>query len=282
MQSTVLWLGPGLAALGLIGVGVRTAQLARCWRFRRADLLIGVVAVFVLGYVNKNAGWFPKYQVALVPLLACLAAPLLAYAWCARPRLVSLVAIAAGVVAAGVTLTQIRDEWALQRTWAIAPQDALWLVALVGVCALVGLPWRIPAMTALIGVFGMAVGWSVGMDAVQVRAPYQTDYWYGTTGTLQAADWVDGHLTPDQTFVSAKEVAIRSRDQRYIDQDTLLYFLTTGRRFDDTWAGEPIQAMVIWDREPYVAELLPRSLTAIGFKESERFGDYVIYVPTSS
>jgi hypothetical protein len=261
---------------------VRAAQIAWQWHFRRADLLIGVVAVLVLGYVNKNAGWFPKYQVALVPLLACLAAPLLAYAWCARPRPVSLIGIGAGVAAAGVTLSQIRDDWALQRTWAISPEAALWLIGLIAACALVGLRWRIPAMTALVGVFGVAMGWSVGMDAVQVRATYQTDYWYGTTGTLQAADWVDAHLAPDQTFVSAKEVAIRGRDQRYIDQDTLLYFLTTGRPFGGTWAGEPIHAMVLWDREPYVADLLPRALPAIGFRESERFGDYVIYLPTSS
>jgi 4-amino-4-deoxy-L-arabinose transferase-like glycosyltransferase len=282
LQSTVLWLGPGLVALGMLGLAVRTALIVWHWQVRGADLLVGVLVVFVLGYVNKNAGWLPKYQVAFAPLLACLAAPLLAYAWCARPRLFSLVSIAAALVAATVTLGQIRDDWALQRTWAIAPQDGLWLLAPIMACAVIGLRWRIPAMTALVGVFGMAVGWSLGLDAVQVRAPYQTDYWYGTTGTLQATDWVDAHLAPDQTFVAAKEVAIRSRDQRYIDQDTLLYFLSTGRQFGATWAGEPIRAMVLWDREPYVADLLPRALPAIGFQEDERFGDYVVYVPRSS
>ena len=56
LQPTVMWLGPGLVALGLIGVAVRSAQLARGWRIRKVDLLIGFAVVLVLGYVNKSAG----------------------------------------------------------------------------------------------------------------------------------------------------------------------------------------------------------------------------------
>jgi len=61
VQPSTLWLGPGLVALGLLGVAVRGGQLAACWRVRQADVLIGVLAVLVLGYVNKSAGWFLKY-----------------------------------------------------------------------------------------------------------------------------------------------------------------------------------------------------------------------------
>src|SRR5207302_380041 len=119
LQPSVLWLGPGLTTFGLAGVAVRVAQLARCWRFARADLLIGLLVVFVLGYVNKYAGWFPKYEVAMAPLLACLAAPLLAYAWRTRPRLVAAVGALAVVASGFVTLRVISDTWALQRTWQI-------------------------------------------------------------------------------------------------------------------------------------------------------------------
>jgi hypothetical protein len=283
LQPTVIWLGPGLVALGLIGVAVRVAQLARGWQMRRVDLLIGFGVVLILGYVNKSAGWLPKYQVALTPLLACIAAPLVAHLWCARPRLVTTCAVVAGFASLAITLALVRDEWALQRTWAIPPSAGLWLLGIVVLVAVVaGSLWRQWAAVVTFALVGLAVGWSVAVDAVQVRAPYQTDYWYGTTGTEDAAAWVDAHLQPDQTYLSAKEVAIRSRDQRYVDQDNLVYALSTGRPFDSSWMGEPLAALVTWQREPYQAELFARALAGTPFREVARFGDYVIYAPESS
>jgi hypothetical protein len=186
------------------------------------------------------------------------------------------------VATATLTLSLIRDEWALQRTWAIETPGAAWLVALIVASVLVGIVWRLPAAAASIAIAGLAVGWSIGVDVVQVRAPYQTDYWYGTTGTLAAAEWLDAHLSPNDTYVGAKEVAIRSHAQRYVDQETIAYFLSAGRPFAATWAGEPVRALVLWQREPYVADLFTRAMPAAGFSEAERFGDYVIYVPTAS
>ena len=280
LQPSVLWLGPGLVALGLTGVAVRAAQLIRSWQFTRADLLIGLTIVFVLGYVNKNAGWFPKYQVALAPLLACLGAPLVAAAWCERPRLVSVLAGLAALGAGAVSLALVRDDWALERSWAIEPAAAFWLMGIVVIAAIAGLAWRAPAAAATLAIAGLAIGWSLAVNVLQARALYQTDYWYGTTGTLEAVDWVNSHVTPDQTYVAAKEVAIRSAAQRYVDQDDILYLLSVGYSFDGTWAGEQVHAFVAWQREPYVGELLARSLPRYGFHEAERFGDYVVYVPS--
>jgi hypothetical protein len=279
LQPTVIWLGPGLVVLGLTGVGVRVAGLVRRWQILRADLLIGVAILLVLLYVNKSAGWFPKYQVPLAPLLACLAAPVVARLFEVRPR-AAIVALMASFVASGaITLWQVRDEWALQRTWAIAPTPALWLLAMVALAALVGVLWRAPAMAAALALVGLALGWSAAVDSVQLRAPYQTTYWYGTSGTLDAAHWVDANLQPDQTYVSSKEVAIRSRDQRYVDQDNLVYLLSIGRPFESAWAGEPLHALVIWERDPYIADLFQRIIPGSGFSEAARFGDYVVYVP---
>jgi hypothetical protein len=279
LQPTVLWLGPGLVALGLAGIALRGGQLARCWQVRKADLLIGLVGVFVLGYVNKEAGWFPKYQVAFAPLLACLAAPLLAHLWCLRPRLTWVVGSVALAAAGLVTQRLIRDDWALQRTWHIDATAGAWLLGTLAVATLAGLPWRSAAATAGAGLLGIAVGWSAAMDVIQVRAAYQTDYAYGTTGTLEAARWVDAHVAPDQTYLAAKEVAIASRAQRYVDQDNLVYELSVGRGFDGTWAGERVHAIVVWQREPYVADLFARSLPASGYRETARLGDYVVYEP---
>ncbi len=281
LQPTVLWLGPGLVALGLAGIAVRGGQLVRVWQVRGADLVIGVLAVFVLGYVNKNAGWLPKYEVAFAPLLACLAAPLIAHAWCARPRLTSSIGVV-GVVAAGlVTRAMIRDDWALQRTWQIEPGAAAWLLGIVVLAAVLGLAWRAPGATACAGLAGLALGWSLGLDVVQARASYATGYWYGTRGTVEAAAWVDAHLTPDQMYLASKEVAIRTHDLTYVDQENIAYYLSIGHPFDGTWAGQPLQALVTWQREPYVAELFAEAFPAAGFQETARFGDYVVYVPAS-
>jgi hypothetical protein len=279
LQPTVIWLGPGLVALGLTGVAVRVAQLARDWRMRNVDLLIGFAVVLVLGYVNKSAGWFPKYQVALAPLLACIGAPVVANLWCARPRLMTASLIGAGVASATISLALVRDDWALQRTWAISPSAGAWLLGIVLVAALLSSAWHQPAAAACFAIVGLGLGWGLAIDAVQVRADYQTDYWYGTSGTDDAAAWVDAHLQSGQTYLSAKEVAIRSRDQRYVDQDNLVYALSTGRPFQSTWMGEPLQALVTWQREPYIADMFARAIAGTPFHEVARFGDYVIYSP---
>jgi hypothetical protein len=245
------------------------------------DLLIGFGVLLVLGYVNKSAGWFPKYQVALAPLLACMGAPVVAHLWCARRRLLLLVGLVATLASLSTTLALVRDEWALQRTWAIPPGAGAGLLGIVVIAGVVGLAARAAAPAALVAIFGMAIGWSIAVDALQLGAPYQTDYWYGTTGVAEAADWVSSHLGPDQTYVAAKEVAIRSRDQRYVDQDDIVSVLGSGRPLPPAWQGEPIAALVTWQREPYVADLFRRAMAGAAFREEARFGDYVVYVPSS-
>ncbi len=281
LQPTATWIGPGLVTLGLLGAAVRVGQLATRWRMCRVDLLIGFAIILVLGYVNKSAGWFPKYQVALVPLLACIGAPVVAHLWCLRARPTSLILLACVLASVVITATLVRDEWALQRTWAIPPQAGVWLAATLLAAILIGAMVRTPASTGLAALAALAIGWPLAVDGWQVGAPYQTDYWYGTTGTAQTADWVSSHLQPEQTYVSAKEVAIRATDQRYVDQDTIVYFLGLGRPLEPVWMGERLGALVIWEREPYIADLFARVIPASAFREEARFGDYVIYVPAS-
>ncbi|MBV9897654.1 MAG: hypothetical protein JO020_26130 [Chloroflexi bacterium] len=281
LQPTVIWLGPGLVTLGLLGAGARLAGLARLWQMRRVDLLIGVTILLVLLYVNKSAGWFPKYQVPLAPLLACMAAPVVAGLAVSRLRVAAIALTASALLSGGISLWLVRDQWALERTWAIAPAAAASLLGVLVVATLVGISLRAPAITGCMAVVGLALGWSLAVDVVQVAAPYQTDYWYGTTGTLEAAAWVDAHLAPNDTYVSSKEVAIRSNAQRYVDQDNLVYLLSIGRPFESTWLGEPLHALVIWERDPYIADLMGRTIPHSQFAEVARFGDYAIYAASS-
>jgi hypothetical protein len=212
-------------------------------------------------------------------LLACLAAPLVAQAACFRPRLTAGIGILALATGGYISWRMIRDQWALERTWAIDATAGTWLLGLVAAAALVGLPWRAAAVGVCAGLLGLSVGWALALDAVQLRAPYQTTYWYGTTGTTDAVAWVDAHISPDQTYMASKEVAIRTRAQRYVDQDNLVYYLNSTRGFDGTWADENLRALVLWERDPDFADLFRRAVPTTIFRETARFGDYVIYEP---
>ncbi len=294
LQPTVLWVGPWLVALGLLAAATRGAQLVTEWQPRPVDLVLGVAAIFVIGYVNKSAGWFPKYQVALVPLLAVAAAPLLASAL--RGRLPAALALLSAIASASITVGFVRDSWALERMWVLAPEAAALFAAVLVLAAGVGLlaGTRLDAsreilrhgrpsaglgkhLAILAALFGLALGWSVAVGALQSRAPYQTTYWYGTTGVREAVAWIDEHVAPGEVYVASKELAFAAKPQRYLDQETLLSFLEGGRGFDGTWDGQRVRAIVAWTREPYQADLLARNLPERGFHLTRRFGDYAVY-----
>ena len=273
LQPTIAWLGPGLVALGLAAAAVRGARLAQGKGVREVDLVLGLAVLLVLGYVNKSAGWFPKYQVALAPLLAVAGAPLVAWGgWRA-----CVLAVAAGCASAFAVANGVGDWWALQRAWTIPSEPATWLLAIVVVCAGAGLVWRRAAPTVVLA--GLAVGWGLATTNVMASAPYSTTYWYGTTGTAAAAAWIDATLPANALYVASKDVAFAAKNQRYVDQDTLVTFLDADRPFGNTWQGQPIAAIVAWTRDPFIADLLSRRLPPLGFVPAERIGDYQIYLP---
>jgi hypothetical protein len=275
----VLWLGPGLVGLGLSGCALRIGALVECWRIRDVDLLILLLGALVLGYVNKTAGWFPKYEVAFAPLLACIGAPLAAVGLRRAPASGLLLGALPCLVAGWVTYQLVGDGWALERTWALDSSQAGWLLALAVVGLAVGLLRRTPAL-AVLTLVAIAVGWNVGQDLYQLQQPYSTGYWYGTEGTAAASAWVSAHIAPDQTYAAAKEVAWQSPAQRYLDQDTLLAELQAGQLSSPpSWQGQPLVAVVAWQREPYVADQLHSLLLPLGFRITHRFGDYVVYEP---
>lgn len=278
LAPVVVWAGPPLVLLGLAAASVRAAQLAGRWRVLAVDLLVGLALVLVIGYVNKLAGWLPKYQVALLPLLACAAAPLLARGASRRGwALASL----AGLATAIVCLVIIRDEWALTRAWTITPTGAALLLLVAAVGLGLALLVRVPSAAVLV-LAGMSVGWSVGVDAVQAAAPYSTGYWYGTAGTADTASWIQRNLPPTALYVASKDVALASGHLEYLDEDTLVTYLQENRPIGPTWAAQPITAMVLWTRDPAINTLLFDRLPALGFHQVDRIGDYAIYWPDSA
>ncbi len=277
LAPSALWIGPGLVLLGLLAAAVRASDLARGWHVEPSDLLLGLAAALVLGYVNKSAGWFPKYQVALVPLLAAVATRQLVRAGPTRRSVV--VAALSGGGAFAVVAMLVRDDWALSRAWSLEPAPLVLLAAVVALAAGVGAGPRQARAALPLALVGVTLGWSLAVDAVQVAAPYSTTYWYGTRGTREAAAWVDAHLGPDDTYVASKEVAFASSAQRYVDQDTLVFFLDNGRDLAREWQGQPVRAIVALVRDRVVEDLLARELPSRGYRFGERIGDYAVYSP---
>ena len=219
--------------LGLTGVAVRIAQLAALLADAARRLLIGVMAVLVLGYVNKSAGWFPKYQVALAPLLACLAAPLhrpgvvpRARAWPRRHRRPRALVSArshrtpwCATLGAAAHLGDRRrpapgcSAWSSSPCWPRCP----------------GAPRPPPALAAAL--LDSALGWSLARRRLPaVARPTQTDYWYGTSGTVEAAAGSTRTCSPARRTSPPRRSPSSAATSATSTRTTSCTSLSTGRR----------------------------------------------------
>lgn len=284
LRSTGAWFGPGLLTVGLAGAAIRAAQLATTRRVAKVDLLLGLAVVLLLGYVNKSAGWFPKYQVVLIPLLLAAGAPLVARALrrFSHPTLVVGGAIAAA--SALVVLRMVRDDWAYSRQYTIGEEPAAYLLGIVLVGSVAGGTFlalrrhpREAGLAFMVAFAGLSLGWSTAVDWAQLRAPYSTTYWYGTTGAPEAAAWVDANVPPGSMYVASKEVAWLAENQRFVDMETLSYHLDALGTFTGEWEGERIDAIVVWVREPFLSYLFDRDLPQFGYQATQQFGDFRVY-----
>ena len=97
--SLATWFGSLQIGLGMAVVSVAASMLS--------DLAAGIPT---LGFWNAGMA-FASYAL-FAPLLACLAAPVVARAWCARRRLTVAAMLGAAVLSAAITASLIHDDWA--------------------------------------------------------------------------------------------------------------------------------------------------------------------------
>ena len=110
------------------------------------------------------------------------------------------------------------------------------------------------------------------------RVDFSTTYFYGTQGQRETAELVDALTGSQEFYVGAKDVAWYARNQRYIDQDTLEYFVReAGNRFDGRLLGYDVRVLALWTRPEFLKDLYRESLAA-GYELSAERGDYQIWV----
>ena len=136
---------------------------------------------------------------------------------------------------------------------------------------------RPPSQGLVMAVVALALGWGVGVEPRLATNGGSTTYFYGTRGQREAAPILDSLVRPDETYAAAKEVAWYATNQRYIDQDTLEYFMRpVGGAFDGRLLDFDPRVVAVWTqprtRPPFYAEGLGRL-----YRLEEQAGNYQVW-----
>lgn len=276
----LLWAGPYLVPLFAACGLARLRGYALTWKVQPVDLLIGFGTLIYLVYLIKLAGGFPKYHIAMMPFWAVAVAVLVVEALASLRVHEAILAAASIALFAWYTSASVPDVWIFGPVEQVTTQvvvipgllatGLLALLYLIGGCG-VG---RGLALALVV----MSLGWGIGLEQRFGRASGSTTYFYGTQGQREAAALVDALTRPDEFYAAAKEVAWYARNQHYVDQDTLDYFIRlAGGRFDGRLLGYDIRVLALWQQPDFVKAFYQEALSAGYNLESER-GDYAIWV----
>jgi 4-amino-4-deoxy-L-arabinose transferase-like glycosyltransferase len=271
------WLSPPLLILFGWALGRRAATWLGGNKADAADLVTLLGAVVLGVYLARTAGYFPKYQVAAVPLMVAAVAtglgPDIAGLRPQRRALTGAVGAIGGLAAA----LALRDGPFFQTA---GSNGGLPLVAAGSIVAGAGLapierlrpiPW------AVAGLIGVLAGWGVTTDLMQRSAPYSTAYFYGARGNVEAARLLDRLVGPDEYYVAPKEVAYYAANRNYIDMHTAYALLRDRPAFDGRLLGYTPRVWVLFVRDPGVRAFFESKLGP-AYRPAASSGDYVIYV----
>jgi hypothetical protein len=278
LAPALVWASPYLVALlGLVAVA-RARQWVRGAGARPVDLPL-LVGLLLFGcYFIKLAANFPKYHVGMLPFWSVAAGWWLVSAWHGLPASGRWLVAGALVGTGAFHLAQVGDAWMWTPALVWEPLPLLVAVGLfvVGVLALG--PWRRPRWARGAGALLVVLylGWAVGVDAVQARADYSTNYYYGTRGQREAAAALDA-LAHEGPWIGPKEVAWYARNQYYIDSDTFWWLvIARGFHFQGSVLGYDVPVVVVWTMDPAVRAFFEAQLGGRYALHSE-IADYAIW-----
>lgn len=273
----LLWAGTYLALLFLAAALARGRGYLVSRKAQPVDLLIGFGLLVYGVYLIKLAGGFPKYQVAMLPFWALASAAFVVeVVGRVGPREVGLALAALGAFYAYAR--SLSDAWVygLRPEVGSALITAPLLIAggLAAAYYLAGGRGR----SLLLILTAFALAWGPGVVARLGAADFSTTYFYGTRGQREAAAVLDSLVGPDEFYVASKDVAWYTTNQRYVDQETLDYFVQAERgRFDGRLLGYDVRVLALWQR-PDALKAHYRQLLEPGHDLVAERGDYAIWV----
>lgn len=209
------WLGPFLALLAAGGALALRARGAP----RMGPLLWGTV-LYLGGYWaagGMNYG-FPRYYVALLPLLCAFAAN---PEWIPRPGALSLALLLLPALALALWMPDpllalnagLREAYAAGGAAPALAELILPWAAGIGLAAGAAWAFRIPWANLLVL---LALANALGLGAAQGRAPYATSYGYGERGRAEALGWLAENVPPGRAVLAPPnlEPGLRERGLR--------------------------------------------------------------------
>jgi hypothetical protein len=284
ITPSAYWMSPALLILCGAAIVTRVREIVETRRAHVIDVVI-VMAVGVYAvYLIKLAGLFPKYHISAMPFI-CVVAAWLAMRVLGHMRLRDMVVYGFGLLVFTLYFWRaVPTEWAQEAFR--GPLGALLLerpgglaILFVGLAFLIGRGGVGRHVTATLVV--LTLGWSFGMGYRQARAPYSTNYWYGTHGQVETAAVLDSLVAPDEFWGGAKEVAFYAKNQNYIDQDSIHYWIQQYGGFTERpLSGHRPRVLAAWTGHTYVAFMF-HEILANEYDPIAEVGTYTILIRRS-
>lgn len=177
-----------------------------------ALLVILVSAV----YLVRLAAGFPKYQIAVYPLMALLVAAGGQW-WVGTPTRRRAALAGAAAAAAALVGLVTRTDGLLY--YASPAAVAIWLAA---AAAPFGLARRVGTGVPYLLGLGLLLGANAATAAGQATADYATTYFYGTRGWPEAGAQLRAFAGPEELVIADREVAYYAQHDRFVDTERVL------------------------------------------------------------
>ena len=278
----LLWAGPYLALLFAAACAGRLGGYAASRKAQPVDFLLGFGVLVYVVYLIKLAGGFPKYHVAMLPFWAMGAAALIVEV-VGRVGWWEAVLLGCAGVVFGWYFHSLSDAWVfgvnreLVGTLVAVPLMLGLVLAAVYGCAR-RLLWRGAAVVVPLICTAAALAWGPGVVSRMAVADHSTTYFYGSRGQREAAAVLDTLVRPDEFYVASKDVAWYATNQRYVDQETLEYFVRSqGGRYEGELLGYDVRVLALWE-QPDFLKAHYRQLLAPGHDLVAQRGDYAVWV----
>ncbi len=274
--ETGWWLSPPLLVLFGWALGRRVRSWAGGRKPGPADFVALLGAATLGAYLPRTAGYFPRYQIAALPLVVATVAAELA-GTSGGPGRRALFGAGLGAAAGLTAGFALGDGPFFWTAGSYGSPPVVGTASLLGGLALAALPGRQTPAGFVLGLAAVFVGWAVATDLVQRPAPYSTAYFYGSAGNVEAARLLDGLLGPGEYYVGAKEVAYYAPNRNYIDMHTAYALLAGQAAFEGRLLGREVRVWALFTRDPGLRAFFEAKLGP-AYRPAARAGDYVIYV----